>query len=67
MADVTIIPKPEWARKAGRYGPTHPPVFDGKPTPEDARLALALIAELGPESQQWYSDCLPSLRALAAS
>jgi hypothetical protein len=37
-----------------RLRPQFAPIFDGDPTPEDISLALALFAELDPESQSWY-------------
>lgn len=56
MANVTIRPMPQWARKLPeRLRPQPHPVFGGgAPTEEDRELARALFLELDPESQQWY-------------
>ena len=54
MTTVHIEPLPSWAR-ATKYKPLHPPVFpDSTPSDDDIELALALYAELDPESQAWY-------------
>ena len=51
---VSIAPLPAWAR-GKRFRPGPPPVFPtGEPTTDDVELALALFAELDPESQDWY-------------
>jgi hypothetical protein len=55
---VQISPLPAWARKT-KFRPLPPPIFpDGDPAPEDRELALALFAELDPESQQWYGSAV---------
>ena len=60
---VTVEPLPQWARKVSRrLRPVHKPLFENPPTRADVELALALIAELDPESRQWYSATEALLR-----
>jgi len=52
--NVNIAPLAAWMRKT-RFRPLPAPVLpDGPPTPHEAELALALFAELDPDSQAWY-------------
>jgi hypothetical protein len=51
---VNINPLPAWARNK-KFRSMPPPYFpDGAPSREDVELAIALFAELDPESQLWY-------------
>ena len=55
MADVTIKPMPDWARKLSpRLWPLFPPIFDDDPRPEDIALARRLFLDLDPQSQDFY-------------
>ena len=59
---VTITPMPRsYLKIPKRLRPSRPPLYDSPPTEEDRALAKALLAELDPESREWYgqlrSDC----------
>lgn len=54
MNAVNVNPMPNWCRST-KYRQCPPPLFtDGSPTRDELELALALIAELDPESRNWY-------------
>lgn len=55
MADVHIAPLPQLYRQIpAKFRPSHPPIFDADPTPEDIALARELFALLDEESRDWY-------------
>jgi len=62
---VCVEPLPEWTLKfSRRLRPMPRPIFEGPgtPTTEDVELALALIANLDPESRVWYRSAEEALQ-----
>jgi hypothetical protein len=60
---------PSFRTTSKRLRPQHPPVFDDPwpPSRADAKLAIALIEALDPESRDWYASSLERLCAFLAN
>jgi hypothetical protein len=55
MANVKVIPMPDYARKLSpQLWPNFPPIFDDDPTPEDIALARKLFMDLDEQSKEFY-------------